>query len=310
MITHFLGAEEVNGYAHDLAERLASTEFPPTWFALGLSGQKMAQAVGIHLPTELQDKLRLVRVACKRDDASISFIDSLDGLDLKAQPVLLLDSAIHSGKSMLVVAEKLLQIGVGDLITYALVLKRGSCFIPNYFGVLIDDTDRSYFQLEAIPNNRLIAKKKPFGFLRTIRQDDYVRPPIETDVPSITAVTFGDLIYEATAKDALVYLYMHKNEACGYIDFEIRDRKVLINLVVSSKTYASQGVGTALIRWAETCGRSARCEMVELWAIQDRVPFYKHIKFETVSGTPPIIVSDKEQYVFMRRRILYNTKID
>src|SRR5262249_29387167 len=157
---------------------------------------------------------------------------------------LLIDSAIHSGDSMLRTAEELVKLGVSDIISYSLMIKRASSFIPNYFGVVVDDTDRMYFQLDNIPNNRLIADKKPFGYIRAVRESDIHLPSIKTKVESVNA-NFGDLVY-AAKRGAHVYIYVdEKGAACGYISFTRNGKKIFIDAVVSDEKYSGKHVGTA-----------------------------------------------------------------
>lgn len=74
----------------------------------------------------------------------------------------------------------------GRLLAYSLVMKRGSCFLPHYFGVVVDDHDRILFLLDAIPNNRLFAgTSPPIGLFRRIEKEDAARRQqyLDTGVP-------------------------------------------------------------------------------------------------------------------------------
>jgi hypothetical protein len=314
LITHFLGGEQVDAYTRDLAarflqqEKLLRQKMPIQWFVLSHSGQEIAHALAGHLPDPIRQLLRIVRTECNRTTKKIRFRDSIEGINFN-NAILVLDSAVHSGKSMLLVLERLTALGAKNVLSYTLVLKRGSCFIPNYFGVVIDDTDRAFFQLDAIPNNRLIERKPSFGYLRALQANDVHRKNIRTGVKSIDGMTFGDMLYEKTVRPTNVYLYMHRDEICGYVSFEKVDQKLFIDVVASGLKFRGKGVGAALSRWAETWGRSCHCALIELWAIKNRIDHYRDFGFETVPGADELTLSTTEKYQLMRKPILYNTPI-
>ena len=267
----------------------------------------MAFAVAQHLPPEVQNKLLIVRVEVHRITKRVRVVDSIRNLPLGRAAVLIIDSSIHSGTSMLLISEYLEKRGAANIISYSLVLKRGSCFVPNYFGLVIDDTDRAFFELDAIPNNRLIERKKSFGYIRLLRANDVHRRNIRTGVKSIDSMTFGDMFYDATVRPSRVYLYVHRDEICGYVAFEKIGPKLFIDVVASAKRVQGKGVGSALARWAETWARSCDCQLIELWAIKDRIGFYANIGFKEVPTTQELVLSATEKYMLMRKPILYNT---
>lgn len=305
MITYFLGQEEVIAYARDLAKRLTALgdDFPLTWCPLGISGQKIAGVIADQLPEELMARVKFLRISSNRKTGKAKIDDSVSDVDFSA-PVLVLDSAIHSGRTMLSAVEELTAKGACDVITYSLVIKGGAELIPNYFGVLIADHDRAYFQLASIPNNRLKAKR-PFGVLRHLTQADISRPFPKTGLPSMDGTKFSDLVYEQASRGTHVYVYEHDKALCGFVSFEHRDRKVFIDAVGSDVAYRGRNVGGLLVRWAETWARSHKCETIELWAVEERRDFYEYMGFE-VDGQE-LDLGD-EHLRLMRKRLLYNVK--
>jgi GNAT superfamily N-acetyltransferase len=302
LITHFLGLDEVEGYALDFAQRLVALgdSFPTTWFLLGKSGQNFADVLLGKIPPSLIPKIRLVRVAADRDTGKVTFIDSFKKL---SGTVLLLDSAVHSGKSMLMAAQKIAKKGISDIITYSLIMKRNSVLVPNYFGVVIDETDRCLFQLPAIPNNRL-CEHKPFGIVRALSESDTKKKFVKTGEPSIDETSFGSLLYEKE-KGSHVYVFEHKGQICGVLSFSESHRAVFVDLVANSKAsaYRGKGIGAALMRWAETWARSMKYEAIELWAIKKRISFYEDRDFRPLGRE--IMLGDTP-YCLMRRKLLYN----
>ena len=283
MITHFLGADEVRAFARDLGNRLESlkSNYPTAWFALGKSGENFVEVLSEFIPTEFVDKVQVVRVSANRDTGDVKFRDSLDGI---AGPALLIDSAVHSGKSMLAATKKIAGLNLPDVITYSLVLKRNSVLVPNYFGVVIDETDRCLFQLDSIPNNRL-CERQPFGVLRRLDGGDTSLPFIETGEPSIDETTFSSLLYELE-KGSHVYVCEHQNKIVGVLSFTEKSKSIFIDLVANSASYRKKGVGAAMMRWAETWARSKKLDAVELWAIKSRVPFYQDRDFQLTDRPP------------------------
>lgn len=305
MITYFLGQEEVIAYARDLAKRLMALgdNFPLTWCPLGISGQKIAGVIADQLPPDVMENVKFVRIGSDRSTGEATYIDPVEGADL-SKPVLVLDSAIHSGRTMLHAVGLISDAGAQEVITYSLVIKGGAELVPNYFGVLIADHDRAYFQLASIPNNRLKAKP-PFGVLRVLTAEDISRPLPKTGLASMDSTKFSDLIYEQASRGTHVYVYEHAKAICGFVSFEHRDRKVFVDAVGADIAYHGRSVGGLLVRWAETWARSHKCEVVELWAIEERRPFYEHMGYE-VDGQ--LLDLGDEQLRLMRKRMLYNVK--
>jgi GNAT superfamily N-acetyltransferase/pyrimidine operon attenuation protein/uracil phosphoribosyltransferase len=310
-----LGVEEVKAYARDLATRLLGLgqSFPKTWFLLGLSGQVFADVVFDELETALQNwdgdlnvdlnDVQIVRVSCNRESKDVKFVDAFDITKAVEHSCVLLDSAVHSGHTMLAVYNRLRDVGFTDVITYTLLLKRNAIMIPNFFGVLIEENDRCLFQLDSIPNNRL-AKSPPFGVLRELSASDAKRPFLNTGTAAVDT-TFSALLYEQE-RGSKVFVYEHQKEICGVLSFQKNGKTVFIDLIANSENYRKKGVGGAMMRWAETWARSTNCEAIELWAITDRIDFYKKRKFVELDR---LLDLGDSQYRLMRRKLLYNTSM-
>lgn len=254
-----------------------------------------------------QQRIDMLRITY---DRSTDKLTALDGEtipdDLSDTKVFLIDSAVHSGATMRAVATNLARRGA-SLMTYSLVLKRTSEFIPSFFSLLIDEHDRALFQLQKLPNNRL---QTPFGYLRAINADDVKRTPnaLRTSVASIAKITFGDLYYDKIAHDGLVYLYEQDNEIRGYVHFTCQPHGILaIDTILTDQAHVGKGIGGAMMRWAETFARSRRCTSIELWSIENQRDFYLNQYFE-LTDDKPIYLGDGETYYRMTKRVLYNVK--
>lgn len=312
LITHFIGDAEVSRYAKDLAERLIclDADFPLIWLTIGESGEEVAAEILELLPEWQRKKIQFIRLGYSRADNHISYENGFNWNELeKSSIVLVLDSSVHSGVTMAAVVKELYSQGISNILSYALVLKRGACFIPNYFGLVIDDHDRALFKLEKYANNRL-CKKKPFGTLRKLDQADVRLTPdnIETGVTSIDKITWGDLWYEKTAKSSQVYVYELNGKIEAFISFKMQQNNALfIDAIAASSKLNGTGIGGVLLRWAETWARSANCNEVNLWSINNRVSFYEHFGFTLTGET--LDLGNGEQYAHMRRVLLYNLDV-
>lgn len=313
MKTYLIGDEHVGRYAEDIAQRLTALdiEFPVVWCVLGMSGEKIAKEIGDRLPAALSEKLAIIRLNYIKGDNEVQFQDSGDQVFLaEARSVLLIDSSVHSGRSMLEAVRAIESCGPSRILSYTLVLKRGSSFVPSYFGLVIDDTDRALFQLDRYPTNRLF-KREPFGVLRKLSEDDAKRDcaSLATGVESIDKMTWGDLLYDKIAKGSNVYVYEQSGIICAFLSFKIvSDGVMFIDGVALNKDLHGRGIGGMLLRWCETWARSADCHLVQLWAIENRVGVYEKAGFAATNRK--LDLGGGERYIFMQRELLYNIPID
>lgn len=310
MHTYFLSDDDVRRYACDLAARLDALgeAMPTVWFTLGISGDKMGAVLGQALLESRRDSLDTYRLSYNRKDGTCT-VRGEAFPQITARTVLLIDSAIHSGASMEAAVRTLREHGAQNIITYSLIIKRTSSFVPSYFGLVIDEHDRAYFQLEVLPNNRL-HKAAPVGTLRKVRNADAHRQDrkLDTGVPSIDGITLGDLYYECHTKGSHAYLYEVDGKLAGVLHFKFTAQNTLfIDLVATDQAYRGQSLGIALMRWAETYARVSKCSAIELWAIEDRVSFYEHQGFTRTTDVP-LDLGFGEIYHRMRKPILYNVK--
>ncbi len=305
MHTYFLGREEVAAYAKDLAERLLQLEgkFPGVWCTIGNSGEEIALVVGESLPKEIRSKIQIIGINYDRDKKAISFQNRRDKNALpKNAPVMVIDSSVHSGTTMLAAHKTLRDLSVKDIFSYSLVLKHGSCFIPNLFGLVIHEYDRAYFLLEKIPNHRIM----PFGALRKLAQTDTRRRQqrIKTGLPSIDKMTWCDLWYEVKTGGKNVFVYEESGKILGFISFQNRNGHLFIDALAVDKSQERKGIGGNLMRWAETSARLSCCRAIELWAIKNRIKFYEEkARFEL---KPEEMELGSEKYCRMERALLYS----
>jgi GNAT superfamily N-acetyltransferase len=308
LITHFLGRDEVAAYCRDLARRLVllGSESPQKWFPVGQSGEKIAEVVYGFLPQELKDKIYMTTVYCERGSGEVRFEDSIADVQFGDETIFLIDSAVHSGATMKKVSDHFWSLGVKEILSYTLMLKRSSEVIPTYFSVLVAEKDRVFFQLDEMPNNRL-CERAPFGTLREVTKHD-VNLVIEEIGPPFEGATMGGLLYDQQTKNYHPYIYLHRNKVCGFVSFSKKRKTLFIDAWATIKEYRGKGIGGALLRWAETWGRSSKCDAVELWAFQDAIPTYLKYHYQFI-GEQEMILSATQSYRLMGKKILYNTRV-
>lgn len=315
MHTYLLSDEDVRRFSRGMASRIIEmgTKAPTIWFTLGVSGDKMAAEIGKLLDESARPN-EVYKLGCTRPANGIFFRDPQPAQShFDVEVAFVVDSAIHSGASFTAAANFLIQKGIRSIISYSLVVKRSSAFIPTYFGLLIGEHDRAYFQLDEIPSNRLSimrAPQPPYGHMRAISADDAKGPPrhLNTGTPSIDAITFADLWYDVRAHGKSVYFFEVGSEIAGMVTFKMLPSGVmLLDTIARDKRFKGQDVGGIMWRWAETFARSSRCATIDLWAIQNKIGWYKSLGFEEVPNET-LDLGPAEKYQRMRRRILYNVK--
>ncbi|HZM06147.1 MAG TPA: GNAT family N-acetyltransferase [Candidatus Saccharimonadales bacterium] len=305
LYTYFLGREEIKAYATDFAQRLLAfgEQFPYIWCTLGYSGEELAIVVAESLPHEIRMKIQIIPINYDRDRRKILFQNPHDKKAFRSEEaVLVMDSSVHSGSTMLAAFNKLLGLSVKNICSYSLVLKRGSCFIPNLFGLLIQEYDRAYFLLDRIPNHRII----PFGALRTLVQSDTKRRQkrIRSGLSSIDKMTWADLWYETKTAGKTVFVYEESGKILAFISFLIKKGHLFIDAIAVDKNQQGRGLGGHLMRWAETSARIACCSKIKLWAIDNRVKFYQEKAGFTLRSEQLDLGTEK--YRQMERTLLYN----
>lgn len=311
MSTILLGKEEVDAYCKDITDRLRllPNGFPSVLCPIGKSGDHLLRVIAKYLPDEVQNSLCVVPVFYDKETGTASLENPQDVNNLvKAESVLVLDSSVHSGNSMLTALRLIQSSGAKNLISYSLVIKQGSRFLPHYFGLVVTDHDRVLFLLDSIPNNRLYAGKyPPIGFFRRIEPIDSTRHQqcLDTGVASLDKISWGDLYYEHRVNGYDVIVVEDGDQIAGFIKIKIKNGHTLfIDVVANDINYRGKGIGGALMRYAETMGRAHKLNCVELWAIENQVSFYQKRKFEPLDET--INAGGGERYTLMRRPLLYH----
>jgi GNAT superfamily N-acetyltransferase len=301
--TVFLSDSTVAAYLRDLLHRLAQlgVDMPKVWCPIGPSGWFVAQAAMreagdtaatiVHIPVDFD-----------RATGKISFPkDERPGELICGQRVLLVDGAIHSGKTFLKAFRAVEFLGPSDICSYSLVVRAGSAALPSFFGVLIGDHDRALFLRKEYPNNRLPS----FGFVRKLSEDDTAKPMITCGEDFIDKFSWSDFLYEMRVDSRRrTYLYERHGAIQGLVSFRlISEEEILLDTLAVGKAFQGQGIAGHLMRWMETCCRNAHCAAINLWGVESQRDFYEHMGYR-ICGKEMIL--DGVRFFLMGKKVLYN----
>lgn len=313
MNTYFLGTEEVHAYLRDFVRRLRKFEpIPTVWCPVTKSGDdllnEIVKVVREEYP-EILDVVRILPIEVHDEGKTVAFIGEKPEEAISGQPVLLVDGAIHSGNMMSRCANEILKYQPLALSSYALVIKRGGAFIPTLWAVMIDETDRAYFLLDEIPNNRLDAqasRPQPQVHLRKLCDEHLQRPPIVSGVKSIDRMTWSDRHFQMQTSNICTYVLGRTETIVGFLTMHFSEPSdLVIDEIVVDPQSRRQGYGPILLRFADTLARHADCRRVRLNAIKERVGFYEAFKYRAIPGACSLRLDD-EEYQPMERTVLYH----
>lgn len=315
MNTHFISHAEVSAYLRDLLRNLSGMNpRPVVWCPMTRSGTVLLREMRALMETEFPDLAHGFSVVTvdADDHGTVSFRGFEPG-DFEKKRVFLFDGAVHSGTKIQNCTRELFRLGAADVCTYSLVLKHSSKFIPTLWGLSIADTDRAFFLLNSIPNNRLDAgphhASPPCVHIRTLSESDLDAAPVVSGVPSLDRVTWSDRNFDIQLDcDRSTYLLESAALIVGYLTVNCSTRHVLqVDEIVVDQTARGTGYGGILLRFAETLARQGDAHSVRLHAIEERIPFYKKHGYHPVPGAKSRRL-DAEIYHLMERPVLYHLR--
>lgn len=319
MTTYYLSLHETRAYLLDLLTRLERFEARPTvWCPITRSGEELLKLL-VELAAEkfphLIEGVRMVSIAMKNGRKEVSFPNE-NAEQLRGQSVLLLDGAIHSGGMMSVCAAEVLRYEPAELASYALVMKRGSSFIPSFWGLMIEETDRAFFLLDEIPNNRLDAvghngpsqKKQPQVHLQRLNEQMLKAPLLTSGVVSMDRMKWSDRHFQMVVSGHQICTYVLQRgiRIVGFVTLHgLPCGGLMVDEVVTDPEQRSKGYGGILMRFADTLARQGKCRAVRLLAIKNKVEYYEKHEYRKVSDAEPIHLDD-ETYWPMEKAVLYH----
>jgi len=312
--TYFIGDEETRAYAKDFLRRLEKLEsFPDVWCPVTKSGDAIAQVMIGLVDKDLLSKVQVLPIGVSREgpNIGISFLEGEPEKQIVGKSVLLLDGAIHSGRTMSRCAEEVMKFKPQDLVSYSLVTKAGASFVPTIWGVTINETDRAFFLLDEIPNHRLDAgnpgKKQPPVHVERLDQRHKDRPAVTSGVESMDRPKWSDRLFQMQVSGACTYVLVRGETIVGYLTIHFAGDSMFVDEVAIDTSQKKRGYGGVLMRFADTLARQGNCRTVILNAIDSEVGFYEKLEYKKVASAAPIPLDD-ETYWPMQRSVLYHQR--
>jgi GNAT superfamily N-acetyltransferase len=276
---------------------------------------------------ELPKNILFIPIRVNKDDGRIIFAAESPETHIANKNLLIFDSSMHTGGTMCRAVNEAIKLGASNIVTYSLVIKKGSCFIPTFWGMTIDDTDRIYFLLNEIPNSRLDSgperytagkyRKIPYVHIERLSKEHLKKPSVKCGVRSLDRVTWSDRYYDMQSGEHNGCTFVLQTGACvvGYMTFHFSSPDcLLVSEIAVDKKYQSKGkgkqrrkgkgYGAILIRFADTWARQCNCRWVKLNAIEQKIPWYKSFDYELILGRDPIVLDD-EKYFPMQHKVVY-----
>jgi ribosomal protein S18 acetylase RimI-like enzyme len=259
--------------------------------------------------SHLASQIRLLPIEVNDAGRGVHFAGTPPRKVLRGAPVLLFDGAVHSGNMMARCAREVLRHQPADLLTYSLTIKRGSAFIPILWGLMIEESDRAYFLLQRIPNNRMDAgnRPQPFVHLQKLNEEMVNDEPIRSGVKSIDRMTWADRLYQMQTTDSAACTYLLKRgaESVGFLTLHFSAQVLFIDEIVVKKEDRGQGYAGILLRLGETMARQAGCRSIRLNAIEKRKEVYMGFKHLPLPGASTLTLGS-EQYHPLEKAVLYH----
>lgn len=147
---------------------------PLVWVTVGGSGAQVAQAIVKRADVRSHPwskDAKIVPLGWDLDALVHAFQDPADSMLVQEAPILLIDSVVNSGITMLGALDFLngLARPPRSIAVYTVAARHGSALVPNLFSISIGPSDRVFLPWhEQRPNNRLTMN----GLYRSLRDSD------------------------------------------------------------------------------------------------------------------------------------------
>lgn len=277
MITHHLDVDVLHAYARDLISRL-EPELPDVWIMLGLSGTMTLKSIASACKDQLRN-LVAVQAIYNRNTKTVEFINEsesdLAGV-MMGRSVIIVDSTVNSGETLLAAINKIKGFGPKRITTYAITVKASARLIPNYFSILVGAHDRVLFvdgEDSSIQNNRFMG----YGIFRRLQASDLKKPMLTCKKGFIDRTTWSDHWYEIQVDSFRhCFLFEEDGDILGFISYRcIEGGELQIDEIAVDYKAKGKKIGHDLMRWVETHARNMCCHVLTLWSVEEQVGFYE-----------------------------------
>lgn len=216
--------------------------------------------------------------------------------DFTGKSILICDSIVNTGSTLLQMRKYFLDKGAKDVKTLTIFLRNGSKFIPNFWVSAIENYEDVIFGIKKYPINYYHK-----GSIKKIEQTDCGNK-----------INCGKQFIRQTIDD-----YYHRQcmdpECCGFL---IEDEGKIVGILFlkylsPSIVYLEAigiaedkqdlGYGSTLMSFLEDFCRMNRIKKVVMWAYEDRVGFYERFEF-TKTGRQSVLPA---YGVFIEMQIKY-----
>jgi len=287
-----IGAATFDRYADDLIARLDSLrdDRPLVWVAVGGSGGHVIQAIERRMgrsPRAWFADIQVVRLGWDPAAGVHQFLDSGDAAVVDGADVLLIDSVVNSGGTMLGAHEYLRGEAARpkSVMAYAIAVRQNADFVPNLFSIAIGPNDRVFLPWhDQRPNNRLTMR----GIYRSLAMPDVQRPPIRSGQDFMDRVHWRDRWYTLKAEQERRILVCEIDQRiAAFISFLVEpdDGELHVDELACDLDFSGKGIAGALMRYAETLARGTGCARMSLWAHASVVKYYEGQGFRVQNRT-------------------------
>ncbi|WP_199026607.1 GNAT family N-acetyltransferase [Ralstonia sp. ASV6] len=228
---------------------------------------------------------------------------------------LVIDGVCRSGHTLTSVYAHLRKFSA-RVWTYAVAVNADSAFIPTWYGCLYEGGEYVMLVRDGITPNTALSHYSTQGSGPGSGSPALVlRPPLEGDpefnvgesATSIARYKSEDRYFDATTRAKHIMVLEWNSVPVGFVAYHIEDETLWIHHIVSCQSRSEPGVGTALYNHVENYAKLRGCENISLWAIEDKVNWYKKRGFAEYNSSRSITIGTKdkpEKYFLMTNRLV------
>lgn len=286
MNVHEIGQATFDRFADDLLARLDKLDEkrrPLVWVPVGMSGVRVTQAIAKRaVAWPWAERLRVVPLCWNQERVKHEFQSDSDTDAVAECPVLLIDSVINSGVTLLGALDVLneLERSPRTITVYAVAARRSAEMVPNFFSISIGHNDRVFLPWhQQRPNNRLT----PEGIFRGLREEDLGRPRMDCGQDFIDRVEWSDRWYSLKREQGRVTVVCElDSQIVSFINFTVDSLggEAHVDEIAAGKSFTGRGFPGALLRYAETRARGAGCTRIALWSHESVIDYYAKLQFK------------------------------
>jgi N-acetylglutamate synthase-like GNAT family acetyltransferase len=306
MSAYILPDTAIKSFANSFFQLICNSQLPTYWIATDSDAHLFVRELSTCLPEEMLSDVLIGQAHLAAGEYKFSPGEEPDEIMLAERGVLIVAGRTGSGKGLDELIAHLACMNPKCLLTYGLVVSTKSSFIPQYIGLTIAPGDQVYLVDALVPTVKIFGKRNNSRF-RLLSKSDIKRNKVATGVESIDSVSWSDRYYNMvnSSEGRTTYLVESDNVIVAYLTYRFHTRETLaVEEVCVAEDCHGQGLGGALLRWAFLVASRHLCRRILLWAIRDRIDFYRQFGFREVPNDE--LDFDKEVYALMTYAVTYS----